>query len=137
MARMGHRNLVLLVLWSMPSAIDCILEVTTTVGSEGGCSFRGMPPSGKRKMKIELKNVTEIAYFRSQGFEIQDVRVSVEGQRSTVYFALEMAMSEDQFKSLRSDFLNRRAFVEPRLYTELVRNTTDLLFETLRKEKRK
>lgn len=88
-------------------------------------------------MKIELKNITEIAFFRSLGFEVAEVRLSRESKRETVYFTLERDMPEAAIRQHRSDFLNRRGVVEPRQYTELIRETTDLLFETLRRGKRK
>ena len=89
-------------------------------------------------MKVELRNVNEIAFLRCSGFSISgDLRTEGGGHRDTVYFTLENTELDDaQGSELRSKFLNRQATVEPNTFAEMLRDTNDLLFAELRKERK-
>lgn len=87
-------------------------------------------------MKIALRNVDEVAFLRIHGFEILKMHIENECARPTVVFELESKVDEIETDRLRNDFLNRKSRVEPRLFAELVRDTSNLLFDMLRGEKK-
>jgi len=85
-------------------------------------------------MKLESKFVDEVAYFRSKGAELVDLHSEQQpSARPTVIFVLDVPATLE-VATERKKFLNRSCSVEPRLFSEMMRNTTDLLFEELRKK---
>ncbi len=85
-------------------------------------------------MKTELKSVEEVAFLRCKGFQVVSTRQENNGRRKTVFFTLETeVMSDDTFRQMRLDFMNRRSSVEPKEFAERLKDTGDLLFTELRK----
>ena len=86
-------------------------------------------------MKFESKFVGEIAYFRCRGAKIVGFKEEESpSSRTTVLFILELEWSESHLEQERNKYLNRFCSVEPRSFADMIKDTTDLLFNELRKK---
>jgi len=84
----------------------------------------------------ESKDVEEAAFLRTVGFDFLRTRLSPESQshRPLVLFVLQKPDDVDISVTLRA-YTNRKALVEPKLFAECLRNTSNLLHDSLRKIK--